>query len=98
MSLCGGGTPRAIYEGLVDQDVDWSQVVVTFGDERCVPPDHADSNYRMAREALLGKVPIPEGNVLRMRGELAPEEAAEELPQDAAPPVANNAAPTHPTP
>ena len=49
-----------------------------FGDERCVPPDHKDSNYRTAEQALLSKVPIPGDNVYRMRGEIDPNEAAKE--------------------
>ncbi len=75
--LAGGSTPRATY-GVLARDyadrVDWSRVHVFFGDERTVPPDHEDSNYRMAREALLDHVPV--GGVHRMRGELPPEEAA----------------------
>jgi 6-phosphogluconolactonase len=58
--------------------VDWARVHVFWGDERCVPPDHAESNYRMAREALLDQVSIiPAQNVHRMRGEIDPEEAAD---------------------
>ncbi|QYJ16255.1 6-phosphogluconolactonase [Rubrobacter xylanophilus DSM 9941] len=77
VALAGGSTPRAAYE-LLARDyadgVDWGRVHFFFGDERPVPPDHADSNHRMAREALLSRVPA--GSVHRMRGELAPEEAA----------------------
>jgi 6-phosphogluconolactonase len=53
-------------------------VQITFGDERCVPPDDEASNYRMAREALLDRAPIPAGNIFRIRGELEPEAAASE--------------------
>ncbi len=77
VALAGGSTPEATYEVLArdhSEDVDWPNVHVFFGDERTVPPDHEDSNYRMAREALLDRVPI--GSVHRMRGELPPEEAA----------------------
>src|SRR3989475_7380393 len=56
--------------------VNWSRVQVLWGDERCVPPDHAASNYRMAREALIDHVPIPAANVHRIRGEDDPAEAA----------------------
>jgi 6-phosphogluconolactonase len=54
--------------GLV-ASVPWSHTHVFWGDERCVPPDHADSNYRMAREAMLSHVPIPAGQIHRVRGE-----------------------------
>ena len=61
--LAGGGTPRKLYEALARPErrdrLDWSRVHIYFGDERCVPPDHPDSNYRMARIALLDQVPIP---------------------------------------
>jgi 6-phosphogluconolactonase len=79
-ALSGGSTPRATYELLASEAfaarVDWPRLHVFWGDERCVPPDHAESNYRMAREALLDKVPIPAGNVHRIRGELPPDRAA----------------------
>ncbi len=75
--LAGGSTPKAAYELLARdyaQTIDWDGVHVFFGDERSVPPDHEDSNYRMAREALLDHVSV--GSVHRMRGELPPSEAA----------------------
>jgi 6-phosphogluconolactonase len=56
--------------------VDWSRIFVFWGDERCVPPTHPDSNYRMACEAWLQHVPIPEENINRMVGELSPQQAA----------------------
>jgi 6-phosphogluconolactonase len=56
--------------------VDWSRVHIFWGDERCVPPDHPDSNYRMVRETLLDHIPLPARNVHRIRGEIKPEEAA----------------------
>src|SRR6266571_4502016 len=71
-ALAGGETPRATYARLAlppfRERVDWRRVWVFFGDERAVPPDHPDSNYRMAHETLLGKVPIPAAQVLRIRG------------------------------
>jgi 6-phosphogluconolactonase len=80
VALAGGSTPRAAYALLATEEfaarVDWSRVHVLWGDERCVPPDDPDSNYRMAREALLDKIPIPTENVHRIRGELPPDEAA----------------------
>jgi 6-phosphogluconolactonase len=73
VALAGGSTPKRIYELLAAEDLsrelDWSQVHIFFGDERCVPPDNAESNYRMANEALLSRVALPEQNVHRMRGE-----------------------------
>lgn len=80
VALAGGSTPQAMYEVLAEPPyrgwVDWPRVEVFFGDERCVPPDHADSNFGAARRALLSKVPIPAENVRRMRGEDDPEQAA----------------------
>ncbi len=76
--LAGGSTPRAVYERLATCDIDWSRVSVWFGDERCVPPDHPSSNFRMAKESLLSRVPIPASQVHRIRGELPPEQAAAE--------------------
>jgi 6-phosphogluconolactonase len=72
VALAGGTTPRRVYELLAGEDlrgrVEWEKVHVFFGDERCVPPDHPDSNYRMANEALLSRVPLPAANVHRMKG------------------------------
>jgi 6-phosphogluconolactonase len=73
--LAGGTTPKRAYELLAELDVEWGRVAVLFGDERCVPPDHADSNYRMAKEALLDRV-VP-GTVYRMPAELGPDEGAD---------------------
>jgi 6-phosphogluconolactonase len=82
ISLAGGSTPKKLYELLAQvphrSRIDWPRVHVFFGDERVVPPDHKDSNYRTAREALLSKVPIPGDNVYRMRGEIDPRQAAKE--------------------
>jgi 6-phosphogluconolactonase len=80
VALAGGSTPKAMYRLLASpafrERVDWRRVEIFFGDERCVPPDHADSNYRMAREALLDHVPLPPENVHRIEGEKDPEAAA----------------------
>src|SRR5207302_9617983 len=80
VALSGGSTPRSMYARLAAEPdasgVNWSRVQVLWGDERCVPPDHAASNYRMAREALLDHVPIPAANVHLIRGEDDPAEAA----------------------
>jgi 6-phosphogluconolactonase len=77
VALAGGSTPKATYEALARDysgELDWRRVHVFFGDERTVPPDHGDSNYRMAQRTLLSHVPT--GGVHRMRGELSPAEAA----------------------
>lgn len=80
VALSGGSTPKAIFEGLVQkkEQVDWDRVLLFWSDERCVPPDHPDSNYRMAMEAGLNKVGIPLENIFRMHGEEIPEVAAKE--------------------
>ncbi len=81
VALSGGSTPKAMHGLLATKykdQIDWKKVEAFFGDERCVPPEHNDSNYKMARETLLSKVPIPEQNVYRMRGEIQPEDAAKE--------------------
>jgi len=72
--LAGGTTPRRCYELLVPMQVEWGRVTILFGDERCVAPDHEDSNYRVARESLLDRV-MP-GSVHRMAAELGPDEGA----------------------
>lgn len=83
LSLCGGSTPAPVYAALAAwPGIDWERVVLTFGDERAVPPDHARSNYRMAREALLDPAGVRPGKVLRIRGELPPAEAAERCEAD----------------
>jgi 6-phosphogluconolactonase len=72
--LAGGTTPKRCYEILAGLDVEWGRVSVLFGDERCVSPDDPESNYRMAREALLSRV--APATVYRMPAELGPEEGA----------------------
>jgi len=78
--LAGGDTPRLLYRVLTEppyrKDVPWRKTFFAFSDERCVPPDHEDSNYRMVKEALLDPLEIPEYQVLRMKGEQKPTDAA----------------------
>jgi 6-phosphogluconolactonase len=73
VALSGGSTPKRIYQLLATDEyrdqIDWAKVHIFFGDERCVPPDHPDSNYRMASEAMISHVPIPEANIHRVVGE-----------------------------
>lgn len=81
VALSGGSTPKGVYSLLANrnprmQPIAWPYVHVFWGDERCVPPDHADSNYRVAQEALLSHVPIPPENIHRIQAELSPLEAA----------------------
>jgi 6-phosphogluconolactonase len=78
ISLAGSNTPRRAYQLLSEAPgIDWSQVHIWFGDERCVPPGDSDSNYRMAHETLISRVDIPAANVHRIRGEDDPEAAAD---------------------
>jgi 6-phosphogluconolactonase len=85
VALSGGSTPKALYTLLASDEfaprVEWPLVHVFWGDERCVPQDHEDSSYRMARETLLSHVPLPPQNVYRIRGELQPQQAAAEYEQ-----------------
>lgn len=82
IALSGGSTPRTLYHLLAGEPcrsaINWSKVRFYFGDERCVPPDHPDSNYGMAEKALLSQLPIPRQNIHRMRGEIEPMAAAAE--------------------
>src|ERR1700682_638514 len=83
VALSGGSTPRGVYALLADDNnnpstqLPWDKVFIFFGDERHVPPDHPDSNYRMANESLLSKVPIPQQNVFRVFAELDANKAAQ---------------------
>jgi 6-phosphogluconolactonase len=85
IALSGGNTPKSLFHLLavppMSKAIDWKNWEVYWSDERCVPPDHPDSNYRMAREALLDHVPIEAGKIHRMRGELDPQQAAMEYGQ-----------------
>lgn len=73
VALAGGSTPKRTYELLASDEfkgrIDWTKTHIFFGDERCVPPSDADSNYRMADEALLSRVSIPPSNIHRIMGE-----------------------------
>jgi 6-phosphogluconolactonase len=78
MALTGGSAAELCYPVLAQARLPWEQVHVFFGDERCVPHDHADSNFALASRALLSRVPLPPANVHRIRGELVPAAAAAE--------------------
>lgn len=82
LAISGGSTPKATFKLLADPaepyrgQMPWEKLEIYWVDERCLPPDHPDSNYRMTRETLLDHVPIPESQVHRIQGELPPDEAA----------------------
>lgn len=80
IALSGGSTPKVLY-GLLGSEpyrdqIDWSKVDIFWSDERCVPPDSADSNYRMAREVLLSRVPLSPQQVHRMPADQPDRDAA----------------------
>jgi 6-phosphogluconolactonase len=80
VSLTGGSTPRTLYSLLTAPEwqrrIDWPRTEVYFGDERCVPPEHPDSNFRMANEALLSRCPLDPDRIHRIEGEREPRAAA----------------------
>jgi 6-phosphogluconolactonase len=82
VALSGGSTPRDLYEQLksdeVRAQVDWEHCHFFWGDERAVPPDHPDSNFRMANETLLACVSVPPAHIHRIRAEKNPQVAADE--------------------
>ena len=72
VALSGGSTPKTLYALLASgaiPAIPWEKIFLFWGDERHVPPDDPESNYRMVREALLSKVPVPAGNVFRIKAE-----------------------------
>jgi 6-phosphogluconolactonase len=82
IAISGGSTPKATFQLLADAAqpwrarMPWDRIELFWVDERCVPPDHPDSNYRMTREALLDHAPLQPGQIHRMQGELDPQEGA----------------------
>lgn len=89
VALAGGSTPRRFYARLAKATIEWDRVHLYFGDERCVPQDHPDSNYRMARESLFSQVPIPVSQVHAM---YFPPQDAEQDEEGAAEQAAQNSA------
>lgn len=77
LAVSGGSTPKRMFQHLARETLNWSKVHLFWVDERCVPPDHAESNYRMTAENLLSDVNLPAGQIHRMRGELLPAAGAE---------------------
>ena len=80
IALSGGKTPAPVYARVAVEapDFPWDRVRFSFGDERCVPPDDSQSNFRMARENLFVPAAVPEKSIMRMRGEIDPQIAAQE--------------------
>jgi 6-phosphogluconolactonase len=86
VAVSGGSTPRRLYTLLGSTEyraqVDWQKVHVFWVDERCVPKDHEESNFKTAYDRLLSKVPLPDGNIHRIRGEEEPDQAARNYEED----------------
>lgn len=82
VALSGGSTPKAIFSLLSKPEfrlgTDWSKILLFWSDERCVPPTDPDSNYRMAMDAGFSSLPVLEEHIFRMKGEIDPENAADE--------------------
>jgi 6-phosphogluconolactonase len=86
IALSGGNTPAPVYARVAAEahDFPWDRIRFTFGDERCVPPDDPQSNFRMARENLFVPAGVPEQSIMRMRGEIDPQIAARDYEQQLA--------------
>jgi 6-phosphogluconolactonase len=82
LALAGGSTPRAAYERVAAMDVDWDDVTLWFGDERCVAPDHEHSNYAMVRDALLERIDGLRPRIMRLEGEMGALDAAVEYERE----------------
>ena len=79
LALSGGSTPKLLFQLLASESsgqIDWQKVHLYWGDERCVPPDHSDSNFGVVRDLLLDHINIPEANIHRVKGEADPQEEA----------------------
>lgn len=85
-ALSGGTTPRGLYTLLGSAPyvnaIDWRRIHLFWADERCVPPEHSESNYKLVRDTLLKNISLPEGNIHRVHGEAVPDEAARAYEQD----------------
>jgi len=76
LALSGGSTPKLLFDHLAShysRSINWAKVHFFWGDERCVPPDHSESNYKMTFDHLLTKIEIPEENIHRVKGEMEPK-------------------------
>jgi 6-phosphogluconolactonase len=84
IALSGGNTPQVLFEKIVELDagtVDWNKLLIFWGDERCVPLEHTDSNFRSAQKSILIPLDIPEDHIFRIHGEADPEMEAERYSQ-----------------
>jgi 6-phosphogluconolactonase len=84
IALSGGSTPKIVFDVLADEygkDINWDNVHFYWGDERCVPPTHEESNYKMTSTHLFKKISIPEGNIHRIQGEDDPKKEAKRYAQ-----------------
>ncbi len=87
IALSGGSTPKLLFEYLSEhhrETIPWGDVHLWWGDERCVPPDHSESNYLMTRKSLLQGVILPPANIHRIKGEASPEVEAQRYAQEMA--------------
>jgi 6-phosphogluconolactonase len=87
LALSGGGTPGPAYRALADMKLPWERVDLFFVDERFVPPDHAESNYRLVEDTLLRPLRLPSSQVFRMEGEREDRDAAARDYEAKLPPV-----------
>jgi 6-phosphogluconolactonase len=79
--LAGGSTPEKVYRLLAKANADWAKWFIYYGDERCLPVDHADRNSLMATQAFLEKVAIPDTHIFTIPAELGPEQGAKKYQQ-----------------
>lgn len=76
IALSGGSSPKLLFQKLAQADFNWARVHFFWVDERCVPPDDKDSNFKLAQDALFGPANVPEQSIHRVDGELPPAEGA----------------------
>ncbi|MCZ6694490.1 MAG: 6-phosphogluconolactonase [Bacteroidetes bacterium] len=80
IALSGGSTPKLLFDHLAShysKSMDWAKMHFFWGDERCLPPDHSESNYKMTSDHLLSKIEIPDENIHRIKGEMEPQSEAD---------------------
>jgi 6-phosphogluconolactonase len=82
LAVSGGSTPKLLFQSMVASGFPWKRVHLFFVDERCVPPDDVESNYRLANENLIAPAHIPPDQVHRIRGEIKPETGAQQYVDD----------------